>query len=478
MNPVNIPEITLICVDTKNYSQAYHALQKSLEQITPARTVFLTDIEINKDPRIECIKIDPIKNKREYSEFIFKELTSYFKTSHCLVIQWDGYVINGESWNPEFLNYDYIGAPWLFIDDRNVGNGGFSIRSKKLQNILSNDLHIVQSDPEDQVIGREYRRYLENKYDIKFPSEELADTFSFELRTPICKTFGFHGFFHEPFRETVIIRRKAAGGDVVALEPVLEYFHSKGFRVALDTLPQFFNYYLTHYFKVYHPQEIDARVLKVSRVINLDMAYELTPKQNHLKSYFEMCGIKDYKLRNPKLTLQFDPRSPENKLFKKYCVIHIDKRDPKQGRNIYGVGWYRIVTMLKKEGFTVIQIGKGESEDTTAVKMNTPNETMLMYIVGGADLFIGIDSGPANIAVAMGTPSILFFGSVTPEHIYPDLTNIKVIQHEKACDTPKCWSSVVGTEGLACVVDKFHPPCTYFSTDEVIKKIQEVINPI
>lgn len=478
MTPVSIPEITLICVDTKNYAQAYHALQLSLEQITPARTVFLTDIEIDKDPRIECIQIPSIKNVQEYSEFIFLHLTDYFNTSHCLLVQWDGFVLNGESWNQEFLQYSYIGAPWLYSDHRNVGNGGFSLRSKILQNALAFDPLIEVSDPEDEAVGRLYRSYLEKKYDIRFPTPELADTFSFELRTPICKTFGFHGFFHEPFKETVIIQRKAAGGDVVALEPVLEYFHSRGYRVALDTLPQFFNYYLKHYFKVYHPEEIDFRVRKVSRVINLDMAYELTPKQNHLKSYFEMCGAKDYKLRNPKLTLSFNPKQKENKLFKKYCVVHIDRRDPKQGRNIYGLNWWNISQVLKHEGYTIIQIGMGESEDIGGIRMNTPNETMLMWVIGASDLFIGIDSGCANVAVAMNVPAIIFFGSVTPEHIYPDLSNIKVIQHGKVCDTPKCWSSKISVDGMACIVDESRPPCTEYDTQTVIKKIQEVINPV
>ncbi len=469
----------MICVDTKNYAQAYHALQKSLEQIVPARTVFLTDIDIDKDSRIECVKIKPLKSVREYSNFVIKELYKYFSTSHCVLVQWDGYVINGDSWNPEFLKYDYIGAPWLYFDSRNVGNGGFSLRSWKLQSALGNDSFIKATSPEDEIIGRLYRDYLELNYSVKFPSDDLADTFSYELRTPICKTFGFHGFFHKPFKETIVIKRMAAGGDVIALEPLLEYFDSRGYRVALDTLPQFYNYFIQHYFKVYHPEEIDSRVMKTSRKINLDMAYEMTPKQNHLKSYFEFAGIKDYKLRNPLLKLAFNPKQKENKLFKKYCIVHIDKRDSKQGRNIYGVNWQRITQLLKHEGFEVVQVGMGESDDIGGIRMNTPTESFMMWVVGGADLFIGIDSGPANVAVAMKVPAIIFFGSVTPEHIYPNLSNIKVIQHEiPVCDSYKCWSSKVTTDGVACVVDESMPPCCVFDTEVVIKKIQEVINPI
>ena len=58
-----------------------------------------------------------------YSEFVIRELHKYVDTSHCLLVQWDGYVLNPKSWLPQFLDYDYIGAPW---NGNVVGNGGFS----------------------------------------------------------------------------------------------------------------------------------------------------------------------------------------------------------------------------------------------------------------------------------------------------------------------------------------------------------------
>ena len=221
-----LKDVTIICVDTKNHGQSVFALKKCIEQVTPARCVLLTDIDLTVDG-IDVLRIEKINSKAEYSEFIIKELYKYFDTDFCLVVQWDGYILNGESWSDDFLDYDYIGAPWLYIDGRNVGNGGFSLRSYKLQFILGTDPMIEISDPEDQCIGRLYRPYLEKKYNIKFPEDELADTFSYELRTPICKTFGFHGFFHRPYQETVVIKRTGAMGDVIMVEPVLHHFFQK-----------------------------------------------------------------------------------------------------------------------------------------------------------------------------------------------------------------------------------------------------------
>lgn len=470
---IELPDITVIIADTKNYGRAAYAIVKTLEQIKPAKTIWLTDIDYNH-PGVEVIKILPIRSKAEYSKIIVKDLYKYITTSHCLVIQHDGYVINGDSWNQEFLNYDYIGAPWLYPDeDRNVGNGGFSLRSKALQSALYFDDRIEIIEPEDEIIGRLYRRYLETKYHMEFAPEELADTFSYELRSPICKTLGFHGYFHAPYQETIMISRTGALGDIVALEPLMHYYHKKGFRVVLNTLPQFYGLFIQHYFKVHHPDELDGR-LKY-REINLDMAYEVKPQQLHLKSYFEACGIpeNEMELRNPRLTLSFDPK--QNKLFHKSAIIHYDRR-PQGGRNIYGVDWGQVVWQLEKEGYTVIQIGLGDREPIEgAIQMNTPTELMMMWVIGGADLFLGCDSGPANIAVAMNVPSVIMFGNVEPEYIYPETNKIKIIQDKTKCNTPKCWHNSVSTTGQECVINESRPPCAEFSTKSIIDAINELL---
>lgn len=470
---IELPHITVIIADTKNYGRAAYAIVKTLEQIKPAKTVWLTDIDYNH-PDVEVIKIPPIKDKADYSRIMVKDLTKYFTTPYCLTIQHDGYCIHGEAWNNEFYKWDFLGAPWLYPDpERNVGNDGFSLKSKRLCDALANDPFIEIVEPCDEIIGRLYRRYLEQKHDIKYAPEELADTFSYELRSPICKTFGFHGYFHAPYQETIMITRTGALGDIVALEPLLHYYYKKGYRVILNTLPQFYGLFIQHYFKVHHPGELDGRL--TYREISLDMAYEVKPKQLHLKSYYEACGIPEHEmeLRNPKLTLSFDPK--QNKLFPKSAVIHYDRR-PQGGRNIYGVEWNKICRELQDKGYTVIQIGLGDREPIEeAIQMNTPTELMMMWVIGGADLCIMCDSGPANIAVAMGISSIIMFGNVDPEYIYSDTNKIKIIQDKSKCSTPKCWHNQMSTVGKECVIDEKRPPCAEFDTDVIIKAISEII---
>ncbi len=465
---VEIKDLTLICVDCYSYGKAVNALQKSLEQIKPARTVFLTDIPIEVDG-VEVVQVPAIKSKKEYSRFIIKELYQYFDTLHCLVIQHDGYVLNGDNWSEDFLHYDYIGAAWLYGDGRNVGNGGFSIRSKKLQTIIATDGLISAYHHEDDSICRLYRPYLETTYDIKYPDEQVADRFSFELREPNQPTFGFHGNFHKPYKPTVILKRSGALGDVIMLEPVMRYFDKHGYNVVLDTPPEIFELFNGHYFPLKHISQFDRGRITPEREINFDLAYEVKPRQNYLKSYFEFAGITEYKLYNPILAPGV---SPEAKVFKKYAVVHIDERDTPH-RNIYGVDWSKVQKHLESLGFLVLQVGKSK-HDACGIEINTSSgAAYLKYIIGGCDLFIGVDSAPAHIAMGYEKPCVLFFGSVNPNYIYPDLSNAKVIQGN--CDKAYCWHITGGTAGQLCSyegTDKYLQ-CTKATWEQVVDAINE-----
>jgi len=117
-------------------------------------------------------------------------------TQHCLIVQWDGFVLDPEAWDPVFLEYDYIGAPWpQFTDGRDVGNGGFSLRSHKLL-MACRDERFRPGHPEDVSICRTNRDLLEREYSIRFAERQLAERFAFERRSSPESTFGFHGIFN------------------------------------------------------------------------------------------------------------------------------------------------------------------------------------------------------------------------------------------------------------------------------------------
>ena len=162
-----------------------------------ARVLLLTDAAIERDG-MEVVRIPAIKSRAAYSQFIVKELGKHITTDYALVVQWDGFIIDGDAWADEFWNYDYIGAKWPHLQgDFRVGNGGFSLRSQRLLNALTHPEFTLDPDEnEDTAICIRYREVLERKYAIAFADERVADRFAFDVGRPVGPTLGFHGVFN------------------------------------------------------------------------------------------------------------------------------------------------------------------------------------------------------------------------------------------------------------------------------------------
>jgi tetratricopeptide (TPR) repeat protein len=192
---LELPEVTLCCVDTLHHALALRALRCSTADIRFGRTLFISDCALD-EPGIDVRLIEPLDSREAYSQFVLKSLLQHVDTPHVLLIQWDGYAINPGAWRDDFLHSDYIGAKWFWYEDgMRVGNGGFSLRSRKLLAALQ-DPRIKLVGPEDETIGRVFRPLLEREHGIRFAPEALADVFAFEAAYPIGKPFGFHGLFN------------------------------------------------------------------------------------------------------------------------------------------------------------------------------------------------------------------------------------------------------------------------------------------
>jgi tetratricopeptide (TPR) repeat protein len=194
-----LPDVSLVCIDTANHALALRALAQCMAGLRFARSVLLTDAVpagVPVVPGIDVELIGTLGSRDDYSRFVLKSLLPYVATSHVLLVQWDGFVANAAAWEDAFLDADYIGARWFWFDDgMRVGNGGFSLRSRRLLEALA-DRRIELAEAEDLTIGRAYRPLLESEYGIRFADEAMADRFAFEAAYPIGKPFGFHGLFN------------------------------------------------------------------------------------------------------------------------------------------------------------------------------------------------------------------------------------------------------------------------------------------
>jgi hypothetical protein len=217
--------ISITCIDTFSYDKSIFAIKKTIEKlkdITNLTCVYwFSDIDIPEKLEIpvKWIKIDKLSEdfNDKYSEITLKLCPKHCVEDYNLIVQYDGFAVNSDAWTNEFLNYDYIGAVWR---DGVVGNGGFSLRSKKLYEALielnpetSSDLidktfnnFVLKADnpnkkyvPEDVIICRILKDKLIQDYNIIFAPSGVASRFSVEYsnsKVPkhwLGKSLGFHG---------------------------------------------------------------------------------------------------------------------------------------------------------------------------------------------------------------------------------------------------------------------------------------------
>ncbi len=191
-----LPSVTLCCVDTRRPELAIRAMAHCMSLVDFGAAILFTDLARAPAHPGVALRQASIASSEAYSHFVLKDLAAHIQTDHVLLVQWDGYVIDPSAWDPAFLEHDYIGAPWHDQpEERAVGNGGFSLRSKRLLNAVASAPY-RPSHPEDVCIGVELRPRLEREHGLRFATKAMAARFAFERTTPEARTFGFHGMFN------------------------------------------------------------------------------------------------------------------------------------------------------------------------------------------------------------------------------------------------------------------------------------------
>ncbi|HQS95142.1 MAG: hypothetical protein B7X90_01280 [Novosphingobium sp. 17-62-19] len=195
---LTLPNVTLCAVTSINVAATVQALTTSMAYADFGAVKLFTDVRLRPDDdRIEIVPIDRLTSSKAYSAFLLAALPDHIETSHCLVTQWDGHVISAENWRPAFLDYDYVGASWpQFSDGHDVGNGGFSLRSRRLMD-LCRDKAFNAHHPEDVAICRTNRPWLES-IGMCFAPKAIADQFAAERTSDPGACFGYHGVWNMP----------------------------------------------------------------------------------------------------------------------------------------------------------------------------------------------------------------------------------------------------------------------------------------
>lgn len=191
-----LPDVTLVAVTSVALGATVDALRASMQHADFGEVLLLSNQPPPDSARgIRWRAIEHLASRADYSRFMLRGLVDHIATGHALCVQWDGFVLNGNAWDKRFLNYDYIGAVWPQFDDNfNVGNGGFSLRSRRLLEACR-ALPFRETEPEDVLICRSYRDQLEGQ-GLRFAPEDIAHHFAYERTRPSGREFGFHGAFN------------------------------------------------------------------------------------------------------------------------------------------------------------------------------------------------------------------------------------------------------------------------------------------
>lgn len=246
--------MTLCCVDTKNHALSAVALRRCNQLMPFAKTIFITDKADCVDKEWEHHRVKPFDTWEEFNRFLLKGLYFHIETEYVLFIQYDGFIIEPSAWEDEFLQHDYIGAPWPCTwKEYAVGTGGFSLRSRKLLAALQDDkITLSPASAEDLCMCRTYKSFLEIHHGIRFAPVDVATRFCYESGPFVGNTFGFHGisrladiytgesvaFLANSLHQYVLCR---ANGLMLAMQYAFRQQHEEA-RIMFDRIGQHQNY--------------------------------------------------------------------------------------------------------------------------------------------------------------------------------------------------------------------------------------------
>lgn len=199
-------KLTIVSVYGHNDgSSAIFAIEKSMQELPGSRGLLLSILKPDNLPESIEWKEIGFLDYLMYSTFVMHSLYAFIETDYCLMVQDDGWVLNGANFKPEYYEYDYIGGAchaarvgnqlvlhgaWHDQFPRTiVQNGGFSLRSKRFLE-APNKFGIVHSHAQDIHLWNEdvqlscIKRPILAEHGMKYASEKTIRDFSLESIIP------------------------------------------------------------------------------------------------------------------------------------------------------------------------------------------------------------------------------------------------------------------------------------------------------
>lgn len=209
---LNLDGVCLIGIGSTHIKETEKAIIHCQSSCRFAESLYLTEKNNHNrsQNKFKYVEIQPITSIEYYQKFVVKELPSILLKNpypYYLIINWDGFIVNPSAWTNAFFEYDYIGAPWPWMNYV-CGNGGFNLKSIKF---LKTQQHIFRdipaekiTEPEDLILSWYFRQ---NFMDLgcKYAPKDIAYKFSTEHGGyNNHMSFGFHDFQYNPQFKNII----------------------------------------------------------------------------------------------------------------------------------------------------------------------------------------------------------------------------------------------------------------------------------
>ena len=169
-----------------------------------------------------------------------------------------------------------------------------------------------------------------------------------------------------------------------------------------------------------------VREIEYRKVVDLNMAYENNPMTLLVEAYANAAGVPVATYRPEFMPDVHEAQAAVQKLgslaHNPYMVLHVEPAFLWAGRTLPTSKAQEIVEYMKQLEISVVEIGSAPAETLTGVSLDLKGKLSISEtseIIRKSLFFIGVYSGPAVIAMAMDVPSIVLFGSISPEYRIP-----------------------------------------------------------
>lgn len=209
---LDLSRCTLLFVETRAHEITTRVIDDCRSKATFGEVVVYTDKpDLIRTPDVRLIPCIDFPNKKLAGQFYYSRAMETVETDFALMLEWDAGIFDPTKWRADFFDYDYIGAPWVRPagDHFDVGNGGFTLMSRKLGQFA-----VTNSRRFPVYTDWDFCRFQRPAYEAAgfiWPNAKLASYFAWELGPRNPEHFGYHGTFTWPEvlpKDEIIARAK------------------------------------------------------------------------------------------------------------------------------------------------------------------------------------------------------------------------------------------------------------------------------